>query len=85
MPPYANVSSASEIFDVMNPFSVNGGDINSHDTAAKELQIMFENSCVSEVDNHPPNANDPKNEQNLGFLLQISAKRLSIFYEASLS
>ena len=64
MPPYTGIRNASEISEALNSFSVTGKDVNRHDIAAKEVQKMFDNSRVPEVDNHPPNANDAENEQN---------------------
>ena len=40
IPPYTNISNASEIAESYNKFSVTAEEINRHDIAAKDLQKL---------------------------------------------
>ena len=58
MPPHTNISNASEIAESLNSFSVAGEEINRRDIAAKELQKLFDDSCVSVIETDTPNTVD---------------------------
>ena len=82
-PPYTSINYASETSEALNSLSVTREHRNNHDIAEKELHRTFDNSRVSEVDNHPPNTNDGENEQKSGVSVSYICKKLSIFYENS--